>query len=206
MLSSALLTTLETALNYYLQLDPESLRRLGRLQGKVIAIELRGLETTIYALPGSYGLRLHSSWEDEVDTTISGTPLALTRMGLGDSGKALFSGDVTISGDTETGQQFKRILDGMDIDWEEQLSRFTGDLVAHRAGNLVRDGLQWGRRALHSLQLDVTEYLQEESRILPGQAEFAAFTEQVERLRDDSARLEARVERLRRRLAEAEGQ
>ncbi len=206
MLSSTLLTALETALNYYLQLDPESLRRLGRLQGKVIAIELRGLESTIYALPGSSGLQLHPKWEDEVDTTISGTPLALTRMGLGDSSKVLFSGDVTISGDVETGQQFKRILDGMDIDWEEQLSRLTGDLIAHRTGDLVRDGLRWGRRALRSLQLDVAEYLQEESRILPGRGEFAEFTEQVERLRDDTERLEARVARLQRRLAQGEGE
>ncbi len=202
MLSSALLTTLETALNYYLHLDPETLKRLGRLQDKVIAIELRGLDTTFYALPGSYGLRLHSSWEDPVDTTISGTPLAMTRMGLGDSSRALFSGDVTISGDVETGQQFKRILDSIDIDWEEQLANFTGDMIAHRTGNLVRDGLQWGRQLLDSLQQDVTEYLQEESRILPGRTEITPFMDEVDRLRDDTERLEARIKRLQRHLAE----
>ena len=204
MLSSALLTTLETALNYYLHLDPETLKRLGRLQDKVIAIELRGLNITFYALPGSYGLRLHSSWEDEVDTTISGTPLAMTRMGLGDSSQALFSGDVTISGDVETGQQFKRILDSMDIDWEEQLASFTGDIIAHRTGNLVRDGLQWGRQLLDTLQQDISEYLQEESRILPSRTEITPFMDEVDRLRDDTARLEARIKRLQKRLSERE--
>lgn len=206
MLPSALLTTLETILNYYLHLDPETLKRLGRLQNKVIAIELRGLDITIYALPGSYGLRLHSSWEDEVNTTISGTPLAMTRMSLGDSSRALFSGDVTISGDVETGQQFKRILDSMDIDWEEQLSKLTGDIIAHRTGNLVRNGVQWGNQLLNSLQQNITEYLQEESRILPGRAEIAPFMDQIDELRDDTARLEARVQRLQRHLSEeAEG-
>ncbi len=204
MLSSALLTTLETALNYYLHLDPETLKQLGRLQGKVIAIELRGLNTILYALPGSYGLRLHSRWEGEVDTTISGTPLAMSRMGLGDSSKALFSGDVTIRGDVETGQQFKRILDSMDIDWEEQLAAITGDVIAHRTGNLVRDGLLWGRQLLDTLQQDVSEYLQEESRILPGRTEITPFMDDVDRLRDDTARLEARVQRLRRHLAQQE--
>ena len=202
MLSSALLTTLETALNYYLHLDPETLKQLGRLQNKVIAIELRGLNSTFYALPGSYGLRLHSRWEDEVDTTISGTPLAMTRMGLGDSSQVLFSGDVTISGDVETGQQFKRILDSIDIDWEEQLANVTGDIIAHRTGNLVRDGLQWSRQLLNSLQQDITEYLQEESRILPGRTEITPFMDEVDRLRDDTERLEARIKRLQRHLAE----
>ncbi len=204
MLSSALLTSLETALNYYLRLDPETLERLGRLQGKVIAIELRGPDITFYALPGRYGLRLQSHWEDEVDTTISGTPLAMTRLGLGDSSRALFSGDVTITGDVETGQRFKRILDDMEIDWEEQLSRFTGDLIAHRTGDLVRDGLDWGRRVLESLREDISEYLQEESRILPARAEVSRFMDEVDRLRDDVARLEARVQRLQRRLSEDE--
>ncbi len=204
MLSSALLTSLETALNYYLRLDPETLERLGRLQGKVIAIELRGPDITFHALPGRYGLRLQSQWEDEVDTTISGTPLAMTRLGLGDSSRALFSGDVTITGDVETGQRFKRILDDMEIDWEEQLSRFTGDLIAHRTGDLVRDGLDWGRRVLESLREDIGEYLQEESRILPARAEVSRFMDEVDRLRDDVARLEARVQRLQRRLSEDE--
>jgi len=204
MLSSALLTSLETALNYYLRLDPETLERLGCLQGKVIAIELRGPDVTFYALPGRYGLRLRSHWEDEVDTTISGTPLAMTRLGLGDSSRTLFSGDVTITGDVEAGQQFKRILDGMEIDWEEQLSRFTGDLIAHRTGDLVRDGLHWGRRVLESLREDIGEYLQEESRILPARVEVGHFMDEVDRLRDDVARLEARVRRLQESLSEDE--
>ncbi len=203
MFSSALLTTLETAVNYYLHLDPEILEKLGKLQGKVIAIELRGLGITFYALPGRYGLRLHPHWEDEVDTTISGTPLAMTRLGLGDSSQALFSGDVTITGDMETGQQFKRILDSMDIDWEEQLSRLTGDIIAHRTGDLVRDGLKWGRQVLENLRQDIGEYLQEESRILPSRTEVTAFMDEVDRLRDDTERLEARVRRLQRRLTEA---
>ncbi len=202
MLSAALLTTLETALNYYLRLDPETLERLGRLQGKVIAIELRGLDLTFYALPGRCGLRLHPQWEDEVDTTISGTPLAMSRLGLGDSSQALFSGDVTISGDVETGQRFKQILDGIEIDWEEQLSRFTGDIIAHRTGDLVRDGLEWGHRVLESLQQDIGEYLQEESRILPSRVEVATFMDEVDRLRDDTERLEARVRRLQHHLTE----
>ncbi len=202
-LSSTFLTALETAINAYLRLDPETLERLGRLQDKVIAIELKGLDITFYALPGRYGLRLQPHWEDEVDTTISGTPLAFSRLGLGDSSQALFSGDVTIKGDVETGQRFKRILDEMDIDWEEQLSRFTGDVIAHRTGDLIRDGLRWGRRVVESLRQDVSEYLQEESRILPSRAEATAFMDEVDRLRDDVERLEARVKRLQRRLAES---
>ena len=44
-------------------------------------------------------------------------------MGLSDDKeRALFSGDVTIHGDTDTGQAFQAILETMEVDWEEHLS------------------------------------------------------------------------------------
>jgi ubiquinone biosynthesis protein UbiJ len=46
--------------------------------------------------------------------------------------------------------------------------------------------------------LDASEFLQEESRIVPGPYEVEAFCAAVERLRDDVDRAAARIERLAR--------
>ena len=103
---------------------------------------------------------------------------------------------VTIDGDVETGQAFKGILDAMDIDWEEQLSKFTGDVIAHQLANGVRRAGTVLRHGRHTLEQDVGEYLQEELRVLLSRIETENFSHDVTRLNMDADRLAARVKRL----------
>ena len=192
---------LETALNSALRLDPEAFKRLENFSDKVIAIELQGLDLTLYLLPGTNGINLMSQYPAEPDTILSGTPLAMAKMALGpDASKILFAGEVTIRGDVETGQRFKRLLDELDIDWEEQLSRYSGDVVAHKLGDLVRATAAWGQQTLTILGQDAAEYLQQEGQDLPLPGTVRQYLQAVDAVRDDTARLEARVARLRQHL------
>jgi ubiquinone biosynthesis protein UbiJ len=192
---------LETALNSALRLDPEAFKRLENFSDKVIAIELQGLDLTLYLLPGTNGINLMSQYPAEPDTILSGTPLAMAKMALGpDASKILFAGEVTIRGDVETGQRFKRLLDELDIDWEEQLSRYSGDIVAHKLGDLVRATAAWGQQTLTILGQDAAEYLQQEGQDLPLPGTVRQYLQAVDAVRDDTARLEARVARLRQHL------
>lgn len=192
---------LEKALNTAVSLDPETLQRLEAFAGKVIAIELQGFNLTFYLLPAADGFTLLNRYAGEADTTLSGTPLGLAEMALGpDAGRVLFSGEVTIRGDVELGQKFKRLLDDLDIDWEEQLSHLTGDIAAHKLGDLFRATGAWGQQAIGVLGRNTAEYLQQESRDLPMAEEVAAFNQEVDTLRDDVARLDARIARLQQQL------
>jgi ubiquinone biosynthesis protein UbiJ len=196
-LPASLLAGLEAALNRYLCLDPDAMARMAALQPRSIAIELTPLQLTLYMVPGENGVELRSHLETGPDTVLRGTPLGLAQLGLGSqSGKTLFSGSVTIEGDVETGQAFKAILDEMEIDWEEQLSRLTGDVIAHQMGNTARSAagiLKQGRR---TLERDIGEYLQEELRVLPTRIETENFSADVARLGMDTDRLAARIRRL----------
>jgi len=195
------LTGLEAALNAYLKLDPMALGRLSRLAGKVIAIELRGLNIMFYLLPDKTGISVRGAVGASPDTTLRGTPWSLMRLGLAKNRQGLlFSGDVEIFGDMETGQRFKEILDAMDIDWEEQLSKVVSDVVAHKVGNVVRGIQDWSTQAIDSLNADITEYMQEESQLLPRREEVDEFLSSVDTLRADVDRLEKRVARLRQNL------
>jgi len=87
-------------------------------------------------------------------------------------------------------------IDEMDIDWEEQLSKLTGDFIAHQLGNAARQAgkiLQHGR---NTLEQDIGEYLQEELRVLPSRIETLNFSTDVSRISMDVERLQARVKRL----------
>ncbi len=194
-----LLAAVEQALGRYLALDPEAGGRIAGLYGKVVCIELRGFDVRLFLAPGPEGIQVLGEYEGEPDTTLSGTPLALARMGLPDTDSAdeLFAGGVEIRGDTELGQRFGALLKGVDIDWEEHLSSVVGDLVAHQVGNAVRGGMRWGAQTRETLGLDVKEYLQEELRLLPVRPEVEAFLGEVDSLRDDVERLAARMDRLR---------
>jgi ubiquinone biosynthesis protein UbiJ len=197
------LATVEQALNRYLALDPDAPRRLARLHGRLVALHLRGIELTLYLVPDDAGrLQLLGQIEGAPDCTLSGSPLDLLRAGDSASGaRQLFAGNLSIDGDTELGQEFGRILAGLDIDWEEQLSHLTGDVIAHQLGRVGRRTARYLGEGRDTLQDNLGEYLTEEARLLPSRAEAEGFYAAVDTLRDDTERLAARIARLQRRLA-----
>ncbi|MCF6322878.1 MAG: SCP2 sterol-binding domain-containing protein [Gammaproteobacteria bacterium] len=196
-IKTASLSALEAAINHCLQFDPDALQRVRVLTGKVIGIELLGLNLKLYLLPDSIGLRLRAEFDGEVDVWLRGAPLSMMRMGLGgDQQKVLFSGDVEIVGDTETGQHIHDIMNDLDLDWEEQIATLVGDVVGHKMGNVVRGAADWATQTRSTVERDVSEYLQEESRLLPHCEEVGPFLEAVDTLRSDVDRMAARVQRL----------
>jgi ubiquinone biosynthesis accessory factor UbiJ len=199
-LPQSLIATLETACNKYLSLDNDTLPKLEKFEGKIIAIEILGINEKILLYPSAEGIMLLSAEDDDsdADTVISGTPMALAKLGASnEASSVLFAGEVRITGDTRLGHQFKNVLQQMHIDWEEHLSRYIGDMAAHQAGNAARDFSRWWQRASQSLHLNMGEYLQEESQLVVGKAEINRFVNHVDELRDAIDRIEARFARLR---------
>lgn len=189
---------LEAAFNRYLGMDPAAGARLASLDGRVIALELRGLDLKLVFRVQGQGIAFIEAPDQIPDTVLRGTPIGIARLGIGrgNATGTLFSGDVEISGDVETGQAFKAVLDAIDIDWEEQLARLTGDVLAHQLGNAARHTGRWLDHARLTLEQDLSEYLQEELRVVPTRIEIENLIEDIGRLGMDADRLEARLRRL----------
>ena len=189
--------TFETAFNQYLSLDPDILHKFSNMEGKVIAIDILGLNQSLYLFPGEDGMMIMSDFDGDADTRLAGTPIALAKLSaLKNAAPVLFSGEVVISGDMRLGSQFKKILSQINIDWEEILSQYTGDMVAHKAGNMVRDFAEWFQRGKHSMYTDAGEYLTEESLLSPSKPEINRFINNVDKLREDVDRLQAKIDNL----------
>jgi len=185
---------LRDAVTRFLKLDPNSPQYLAPLSGKVICIRLTPLNLRIYLCPDETAIDILPSFGGEPDVTLSGSPLAFARMGLSDSPRrALFEGEVIVEGDMTAAQRFQTLFERLDIDWESLLARLTGKTLAARLVDDLRNAHAWGKDTLDAWRMNIAEYFQEESRELPADAEAEWFYEDVDTLRADYDRLEARV-------------
>jgi ubiquinone biosynthesis protein UbiJ len=183
--------------NRLLRLDPETLRRLGDLQGRVVCIEFRDLGRKIYLHPSESGFRLATESEQLPAVTLRGTLATFGRLGLGAETETLNAGELDIEGDAALGQRLQRIFRDLDLDWEEPLARLFGDPIGHEIGRAARAAFNWHRQALKTFGLNTAEYLQEEARLLPVRYEVEMFLNGVDGVRADVDRLAARVRRLK---------
>ncbi len=192
---------LERSINAVLALDPDTRQQLAQWHGRVVRIDLDGLPFSIDIVIGRDGsLQVLSEIDGEPDATLAGSPFDLLRARQPDKGVAeLFAGRVRLSGDQGFAQRFSQTLAGLDIDWEEHLARLVGDIPAHELGRAARVLRQQGARWRDSGSETLSDYLTEESRLLPHRFEADDFLDDVDTLRDDLERLEARIALLERR-------
>lgn len=193
---------LESIGNRFLRLDPDALQRFQEFQGKIICLELVGFDRKLYLSFGETGITIREVPDDEPDVTLSGSPLAFAQLGMRGLRMTLFrEGKMDIRGDVELGQSLQRFFEDVNIDWEELLSRYIGDVAAHQTGSVVRGLNTWRQNAHQAAQRNVSEYLQEEARVLASATSVTRFTSAVDELRSAVDRLEQRVQRLQASLS-----
>lgn len=185
---------IEQVINRYLALDPEVQGKLSELEGKVIRLDLVGTNKQLFVFPTGHGLQIRQNYDGDVDTVLSGSSIALFKMGiLPDSANLLLKGEVELHGDTRLGHRFKRILSQMDIDWAEPLAEIVGDELAYQLVQTGRKFTNWGKSSIQSFSQSFSEYLQEESRDAVTESEIEIFNQGVDALREDVERLQARI-------------
>ncbi|MEE9342952.1 MAG: SCP2 sterol-binding domain-containing protein [Gammaproteobacteria bacterium] len=202
--TTTLATAVESALNQWIKLDSSSYSRLEEIQGKMIEWQMTEPRFSLFFFIETNGIQVLSQYEGEADTRIITSAAGIGQVMSGNPDKALFKGLMKIEGDTEAGAAFQNILKKVDFDWEEQLSRLTGDIIAHHAGSAFRSINEFISQTQSTLHDNVSEYLTEEIRLLPARSEVDYFLNQIDNLRADTSRLEARVERLRSRRRDAQ--
>lgn len=219
-LTDALLDALTAAADAVLSVDPDGRHRLAELQGKILCIEVTAPAVTLYMLPAVTGIEFRRALDKNQtpDVTISGSAFALANLaragragatGTGANGAHEKRHRVTVRGDAEAGQAFRKIIAELDLDWEELLARAIGDSAARKAGGALRRLGGWAEESFEHARENAADYLAEEKRVFVTDAALRRFARAVAQTRADVDRLAQRVQRLRRangRRAESRAQ
>ena len=195
MLLTAALASAEQLINKALVYDPGTRNGLQKLHGQVLAIHITAPDIQFFVTPDSDGLRLMAQWEGDVDTRISGSLVALAKLANQDVHNLKDSG-VDVMGKTALLADWQQLVKNIDIDWEEILTQFMGDIVGHQAAQLIRTKLDWVGARVNTGQRLVREFLTEELKTVPGKNELEDFYRQVDDVRLAVDRAAARVENL----------
>ena len=200
-----LLKLINSTLKKYLDSDMEIAEKLNKFDGQCLFVYLNDIEKEFLVTLVHGGIEVSENVADEtteegasqITTTIHSNIISLARMGLGAKYQSMLnSGALKIEGDIEFANQLRLIFMQVDIDWEEVASKYVGDAVAYQMGLFIKKFKNYKKRSVDNFSLDVSEFLQEESRIAPTKVELDRFMSGVDSLDANVQRLEARIQRL----------
>ena len=184
--------TLEKTFNRYLSLDSESPTLLAPLVGKVMGIHIQRPKVAIFFSFNEHDVQLSTEPPETVNTEIYTTLFQLIRLKWSKS-SSLINAQFHIKGDVDTAQRFNELFEKHHIDWEEHLSKIIGDVTAHKMVQLLRKPSGFIKANKEKFSQDVTEYCQEEALLLPSANEVDIFRREVDGLRLQVDRLQAKI-------------
>lgn len=187
---------IETSLNTLVNDDPALVRRLSRLKGQIIQVNLKELNKTL-TFVFSQQIDVLSEYEGQPDCYLSLNLSVLPELREQSNITKLIKQDkLILEGDIQLAQKFSQLMTDCKPDLEEWLSRVTGDVVAHTLVQGVKNvgGLVAKQATKH--QNHFAQVLTEEWKIAPAPLEVAYFCDQVDDVKSSAARLEAKLNAL----------
>ncbi|MDG6773649.1 SCP2 sterol-binding domain-containing protein [Thiomicrorhabdus sp. ZW0627] len=182
---------LEFILNEAIRLDEGHGAAFKPLEDKVFTLTLNDLGTTSHLLFTAYGVSVQSDLQGDADATIETSLVALLALPQTSELKgAVFHGDEPLA------EQFVDALNSLEIDWEEHLSHYTGDLIAFKVGHAARSVMQTKQGIKQQAGDTLKEYLQFEINALPTKSQVQRFNQQVVQIHQSVDALENRIDTL----------
>jgi len=198
-ITTAATAGLEATINKALQYDPATRLKLQALTGKSLAVEISELNLLLCVHFETDIVRLSSNGDGATTRLVGSLPglinLALSeRVNLADS-------DVQAWGNTALLADIKVIASDLDLDWEEAINDWLGDILGHQVAEKLRFQFGWLKQRSKAGKRLLSEFITEELRAVPSDSEVRDFNDQVDNLRLAADRANARFERLKQKFS-----
>ena len=181
------------SINHLLRSADWARERLRGFAGSTVCLATPPLSSAAFILQPD-GTLAAAEANAEIAATVTVSPPVLFRLVILRDETA--RSEVNVNGDAALASALTSVFTGLRWDVEEDLSRIVGDMAAHRMVETGAQLWQWQARAAGSLAGSIGEYLTHERSILASREAVSEFVEAVDALRDDTDRLEKRIERL----------
>lgn len=190
---------LEDLINKALDLDAGSRAQLNALVGHTVLIQVALPQVQILLYLDQDRVRLTPLEAHEQPTTdaqVSATSVAYFRQLLKLHEPFHPNRDIQAHGDVLLLQELHRIAQQLDINWELALADVMGEVAAQQIGQGLRSFFGFARQAAQAFFQQGSNYLREHVQLFPERWQIDDFIEEVQDLRSDIERLEARIARL----------
>lgn len=186
------------AINFALHADPDSQSRIKQLNNKIVRIIIEDWDISIDMQFMNENIQINSINNDiKPDCIIRSKLTTLIKASQQRRRKkAALTPGIHIEGYSHTAEAMWRLLGDLDIDWEEKISSIVGDGAAFRIGQVFRQGKKTFLKQRQIIAKQATSYLQNEAQLLPNSKEIINWQQQVNILRNDVDRIEAKVNKI----------
>lgn len=181
--------------------DDAALEGLAALAGRIISVQIKGPDLRFLLAPTPGRLCLQGETNRVPDVDVITTPAGLVAMlRARAAGEPIPPGSIELKGDLAVAQRFQKWFAGLDVDFEELLAGWVGDVPAHTAMRGLHAGGAHLRATGEAGLRAAVDYAVNEGDLLVNMAEMQEFLDAVDALRERQDRLAARVARLASRL------
>lgn len=178
-------------LNHLVNQNAWAKEQLAPHGGKSVCFNIPPVRATLTVLEDG-GLAMAGDSATADATVTIPLPVALRLLANDESATTLS----TLEGDTELATTLAKVLRGMHWEYEEDLSRIIGDAPAHEISEFGRKTVAGVKKQTLNVAGMFTEYWQEEQPLIAKKRHVMQFVQDVDTLRDDTERLEKRLDKL----------
>ncbi|QLE84071.1 sterol-binding protein [Shewanella sp. Scap07] len=187
---------IETALDKILTQSHEAYAKSHTLHGKVLCLQLSQLDWPIYLI-FSKNVQVYSRYAGDVTTTVYADITTLYQLTEGANLTELIKQDkLRLEGDLNLLQTFSHLLQNIDIDLAEPISKYLGDAPTH----LLQHGFSQAKQTLTQVFVKSRDHVgqltTEEYRLAPHKLEFIHLSDRIDELVADVDAIEQRISRL----------
>jgi ubiquinone biosynthesis protein UbiJ len=193
-ISNTLSKAFELILNQKLKLDDQQGADFNQIDEKVIQLSFTDLEQTFFII--------YQSSQSSLQPETTGNFIVQTHL-LGQADSQLqttlldwISHKTTAKKDDEIGRYFINAIYNIAIDWEEAISKYTGDFIAFKLGNTLRQGQEKIKSSQQKVGKIIEEYLHFEIDLLPTKLQVNSFKKQVQQTATAVEELEKRIQNI----------
>ncbi len=187
-------STLEVAVNKLSSLDPTFNHRLSPLVGRRLKVEIAELKVPLTFVVAEQKIHILSAKGEANHCAIKTSLSALkTLQDPNQITQLIKQGQLELTGDLQLAQQVSELVKQTDIDWEEHLSDYIGDGLAHKVTTRFKHFGGLLAQKNQDFSDIVSEFAQDEAKLSPHPQEMRQFSERVNQTRAKVDKLAAKI-------------